>query len=548
MFKKTLMAAALAATASTAFAGDIVISGTAYKVGNEYLGAYTGTALSGDLEAGSIGIAYKPGIALGVNNTLKFVFAGGAISADTGLKLQKITVFATHANDAAIMTDVATATTAVVTAGTLGSNALDTAAVKAAAIASLNAAAAADETVQAASVTASIAAINAVADAVLATAKTNVDAAATGVAILSNVIPTTATDAADLVDFGADANGDYTWALFKITDNALTAAEVLVFNDTDDDGSANVVTKFTKATIGAGDLTISLPEAKDDTGVSLSAPVAGAEILVTTADQFALTATAVTDTIDVEQDRLFFSDATSDALSTSFVLDFTEDGTIDLGLNSATAAFTAEVFGSLTGVDSVDYDETVLVGTDDDAAFDADNEVSGVGISDAAISVTVDGTTNLATRTLSVSFMVTPAEADTTDFYMLGGASTGSNAFIWDLNGSEITFPYAPVGYDHITTNFEIANSGDQNGDVLITAFTREGVDYSGTLVGKAAAESLTKISETEVYDALDLPAGTSLSITFSTTAPDADIKITGYSNLTTGGRMTLLSDAYEGM
>ncbi|MDO6426504.1 hypothetical protein Q4489_05735 [Thalassotalea sp. 1_MG-2023] len=542
MFKKTLMAAALAAATGSAFAGDIVVSGTAYKVGNEYLNAYTGSALEGNLETAAIGIAYFPGIALGVNNTLKFEFNGGAISADTGLKLQKITAFATHADNATIQTAIDTAVDAVVElapADTAG----DLANLKAAAISAITDAEAADETVDG---TAAKTAINAeLYDTNFATTVANIKGLNT--AITSTVIPTNAADAADLVDFGTDANGDYTWALFKITDATLTADEVLVFNDTNDDGAANITTNFTKATIGTGDLTVSLPEAKDDTGVSLSAPVAGAEVLVTTANQFALTATAVTDTIDVEQDRLFFSDAIGDDVTTDFVFDITVDGTIDLGIDHTTAEFAMELTGNFSGVEQADYTETDLVGTDDTAVFDADNMVEGVGISDATVAITVDGDTNLATRTVKASMMITPTETDTEAFYLLGSSSAGANAFIWDLNGSEITFPYAPLGYDHITTNFELANSGDQEGDVLITAFTREGVAYSGTLEGKAEAESLTKISGAEVYGALGLAAGTSLSVTFSTTAPDADIKITGYSNLASGGRMALLSDAYEG-
>ncbi|OKY24652.1 hypothetical protein [Thalassotalea sp. PP2-459] len=538
MFKKTLLAATLAATAASATAGSISVSGTAYKVGNEYLGAYTGSALSGDLEAGTIGIQYRAGIALGVNNTLKFDFAGGAIASDTGLKLQVIDNTVADPLDAAVQTDIDNAVAAVAnaTGNTQAELDVELAAAKAAAIEVINA------TTTATNATAAIAAINAltIAPGVAGDAKAAVAAAN------EIVIGDVGAAVADLVDFGEDANGDYEWVLFKLT-TATAADAVLVFNDTDGDHAANVVTKFTKATIGAGDLTVGLPEAKDDTGTVLAAPVAEAKTLVTTENQFALTATAVTDTIDVEQDRLFFSDAIGDDVTTDFVFDITVDGTIDLGIDHTTAEFAMELTGNFTGVEQADYTETDIVGTNDTAVFDADNMVEGVGISDATVAITVDGDTNLATRTVKASMMITPTEADTNAFYLLGSSSAGANAFIWDLNGSEITFPYAPIGYDHVTTNFELANSGDQTGDVLITAFTREGVAYSGTLVGKAEAESLTKISEAEVYDALMLTEGTSLSVTFSTTAPDADIKISGYSNLASGGRMALLSDAYEG-
>jgi hypothetical protein len=533
MFKKTLIAAALAATAASATAGTISVSGTAYKVGNEYLNAYTGTALDGDLEAGTIGIQYRAGIALGVNNTLKFEFDGGAIGADTGLKLQVIDNTTADGLDAAVQTAIDAAVGAVVTSG---DDATDLAALKAAAIGVINA-----ET-RATNATAAIAAINAV------VWNTNFATTAGDVqAVNPIVIGDVGANVADLVDFGVDGNGDYEWVLFKLT--AATAADaVLVFNDTDGDHAANAVTKFTKATIGAGDLTVALPEAKDDTGTVLSAPVAASKTLVTTADQFDVDLTVALDTIDVEQDRLYFADGAMDAVTKNFVIDVTEDGTIDLGIDSTTADFEFSLAGNATGVDSVAFTEAPIVGGDDSGALDEDLMITGTGITDFTTAITVDGETNLATRTVTATMMITPAEADTTDFYLVGSAAAGATAFTWDLNGSEITFPYAPIGYSHITTNFELANSGDQNGDVLITAFTREGVSYSGTLAGKAASESLTKISETEIYDALGLTEGTSLSITFSTTAPDADIKITGYSNLNSGGRMTLLSDAYEGI
>lgn len=536
MFKKTLLAASLvAATASTAFAGDITVFGTAYKVGNEYLSAYTGTALTGDLDAASIAITYNAGIALGVDNTLKFVFAGGAISADTGLKLEKA-VFnaANHADMGALNTAIEAATLVVQTAGTLGSDALDTAAMKAAATKVITDAEALDPTLNGDVAKAAIAGTAVLA---LAASKTAIDA------LDSDMDTWVGSNTADLVDFGVDGNGDYEWVLFKLT-GATLVADVLWFNDTDDNGGADVTTTFTKATIGAGDLTVAMTEAKDGTGADLAAPVATAKTLVTTADQFAVELTVAEDTIDVEQDRLYFSDGATDDLTSDFTFDVTVDATIDLGITVATADFVGEIAGTTTGIDSIDYVETDVVGGDDSGAFDVDNLLAGTGISDATISITVDGETNLATRTLTYALEITPAEADTDAFTLV----TASNAFVWDLNGSQITFPYAPIGYDHITTNFELANSGDQEGDVLITAFTREGVSYSGTLAAKATAESLTKVSESEVYDALGLAAGTSLSITFSTTAPAAEIKMTGYSNLTSGGRMTLLSDAYEGM
>lgn len=536
MFKKTLLAAALAAaTTTTAFAGTITVSGTAYKVGNEYLAAYTGTALEGDLETAAIGITYQAGIALGVDNTLKFVFAGGAISADTGLKLQTNTVTAVaHPANAVLEGDVGTAVTAVTnaTGNTQAELNVELAAAKAAGLAVIVAAEAVDITLNAIAYKAAI-------NAVTITPGVAGDAKLAVAAVVAATLNYSIDNTADLVDFGVDANGDYEWVLFKLT-LATTVANTLYFNDTDADASANVVTAFTKATIGSGDLTIAMPEAKDGTGASLAAPVAAAKTLVTTEAQFDVELTAAEDTIDVEQDRIFFASGTGAVTTAAFALVLNEDMTIDLGIDSTTADFVATIGGNVTGVDSVDF----LDGTND-GAFDTDNELAGTGLADTTVTVTVDGETNLATRTLTYALEVTPSEADTDAFNLVAASS----AFVWDLNGSEITFPYAPIGYSHITTNFELANSGSQDGEILLSAFSRDSdVSYSATLTTVAKKNALTKISETEIYEALGLTEGTSLSITISTTAPAADIKLSGYSNLTTGGRMALLSSAYEGI
>lgn len=529
MFKKTLIAAALtAATASTAFAGDIAVSGTAYNVGNEYLGAYTGSALEGDLE-GNNAIDYTAGIALGVDNTLKFVFGGGAIAADTSLKLQ-VSV------DATVQAAVAAAVNAVVDSD--GNN--DAADLAAAQLAATNATAAI--VAEQAALTPARVVVIAATDAAIGGAGSGATFADTQANIIAAAVGAPATsvsgvEVADLVDFGVDGNGDYEWVLFKLT-SATLVSEVLTFNDTDTDASANVVTKFTKETIGTGDLTVAMTEAKDGTGAALAAPVASAQTLVTTTNQFSVVTTTANDTIDVEQDREHFASATDAVTTANFNFDVTVNA-VDLGITDATSTFVAEIAGNLTSVTGVTYTDGANNGS-----FDSDNELAGTGVIDAVAAVTVAGDVSLDTRDITFSLTVTPSDADTEAFVLVDPTTV---AFSWDLNGSEITFPYAPIGYTHITTNFELANSGDQEGDILLTAFSRDGESFSGTMTQKAEAGSLVKLGEQDIYDALDLTEGTSLSLTVTTTAPQDDIKVTGYSNIAEkGGRMTLLSDAYE--
>ena len=527
MFKKTLIAAALL-TATSAVAGDVTIAGDAYKVGNEYLGAYTGTALSGDLETAAIGITYGAGIALGVDNTLKFTFTGGSIAADTGLKLYLD-------SDVAIQADIATDVAAVADGANVGATLT---AAKAAATAVTAAAVAANNNLDETAIDAAIAAAVAGADHD-ETRQNVIDAAA---ASRITVTDPTKETVADLVDFGVDANNNYEWVLFKLT-AATAVTDTLTFNDSNLDGSANVVTKFTKATIGSGDLTVAMPEAKDGTGADLAAPVASAKTLVTTANQFDVEVTKAVDTIDVEQDRKFFVNAANGHVVTADMeLELNEDNTIALGIDATAADFVIEVTGSMQGVDAITYDDGAQTDLDDD------NQHTDTGLVNADVRVTVDGTSNLDTRTLGVTYMVTPNEADTEAFYLVGSASASTDAFQWKLNGSEVTFPYAPIGFSHIGTNFEIANSGDQDGGILITAYDTAGTEYSATLPQVAEGGKLTAVSGWDIEQAFNISAGTKLSLKFTTSAPAGDIKVTGYSVMQEGftGRMTLLSDAYE--
>jgi hypothetical protein len=554
MFKKTLIAAALFSSTS-ALAGEITIVGDSYKVGKEYLAAYTGTAgLSGDLQDASIGIQYRPGIALGLNNTLKFTFTGGSLKADTNLKLHVALGFADSASTATIVAAADTAVDAVADAAGTTQAELDVelaAAVAAAKAAIATAVASTDTTATAAN--AAIDLVTTTAGDAAGSAKTAVKAAYAAANLFPGAVPSGTEVAAELIDFEADGNGDYTSALFKIvsTTDPLAADAVLLFNDNEEvasasagDGFSNVSLQFTTATIGAGDIKIALPEAKDDTSAPLNAPVAAAKTLVTTANQFTTVVTKAVDTIDVEQDRKFFADAISDDQTGTATIAITEN-TVGLGIDPATADFEITLSGNTQGVDKVYYNAAELAGVE--ATGTGLNLVGGT-IPTNDLYITVDGTSNLETRTVEVAYKVTPTEADTGVIYLVGSATDSVDAFQWKLNGSEINFPYAPLAYDFIATNFEIANSGSDDAEVLLTAFDTAGTPYSESLPRLAEGGKLTAVSGEDIANLFNLDAGTKLSLTFTTSAPEANIKITGYSIVADGGgRMSLLSDAYEG-
>lgn len=266
-------------------------------------------------------------------------------------------------------------------------------------------------------------------------------------------------------------------------------------------------------------------------------------------DQFSTKVDAGFDgVVDVEDDRLSFEGGVSaDAITVSL----TNDAPADIGASLTGVTYT--IMGSFSFLDTdADTDGiqlgtntvTASAGTVDSVAAD---KIVVSHTAAGAVTVTVDNVAEgeIATQDFTVDAEVAYSDNDATDQTM---DFTGAKGGEWTINGSEVTFPYAPIGFSTVVTNFEIANSGAQTGDILLTAFDSAGNKYSGTASVSAEAGKLTKLSPQEVMTTLGLSVPTKLSLTITTTAPAGDIKITGYSNLNNTGRMSLLSDAYEGI
>lgn len=271
--------------------------------------------------------------------------------------------------------------------------------------------------------------------------------------------------------------------------------------------------------------------------------------IVELADQYATSVTVDLDgVIDVEDNRETFEGAVAADLVTVALVD-TTPADIDATLNTVTYTLNgsfsfldtdADLDGIQLGANTV----VASVGTVDSVSAGA-IEFSHTAAAPVTLTITNNAAGVLPTQEFSVDAVV---NFDDDESATHDSASVNHDAGEWTINGSEVTFPYAPVGYDHIVTQFEIANSGAQNGDILVTAFDTAGNDYSATLPFQAEAGKLTKIGFADITTAFGLTGGTKLSLTITTTAPAGDIKITGYSNLNNAGRMALLSDAYEGM
>jgi hypothetical protein len=220
-------------------------------------------------------------------------------------------------------------------------------------------------------------------------------------------------------------------------------------------------------------------------------------------------------------------------------LDVDADGVVDAGELTAVAVSTSIDDTTVETLNAAMDELTVVVTAETDATVevvDVEFTVAGAGAGNPVLNVqdfTVDSVLAYTDAQVAAATVAT---------------GTDEVAGSWTINGSQITFPYAPVGYSHIITQFEIANSGTQNGEISVDAFDTDGNDYSAVLTQVAEAGKLTKIGFADLTTAFGLTAGTKLSVTITIAAPAGDIKITGYSNLNNAGRMALLSDAYEGM
>jgi len=267
-------------------------------------------------------------------------------------------------------------------------------------------------------------------------------------------------------------------------------------------------------------------------------------------DQFKVTvSTAANGVIDVEDNRESFTSAVyADVVG----LTIAEDGvagdsatlvktTYTINGNFAFLDTDADTAGIQLGTNTVTPSTGTLTVAADKIVVS--NTSATPAVSDVTITLDPIYEAILPTQTFTVD-----ADVDYTD--VLGVAadtSTNIAAGAWTINGSQITFPYAPIGYDNIVTQFEVANSGNQNSEIVVDAFDTAGNKYSAVLPQLAEAGKLTKVGFADLTTAFGLTSGTKLSVTFTVSAPVSEIKITGYSNLNNAGRMALLSSAYEG-
>jgi hypothetical protein len=282
------------------------------------------------------------------------------------------------------------------------------------------------------------------------------------------------------------------------------------------------------------------------TSTGLSIDVAGATkdsfVVGTVTQQHKYTISTATDLdeqIDVSKGRTVFVGGTSD----NFVVAYAATAVDQAGFTVTDTTW--KINGSMTGFEAsiaaASNDGTIVGAAAGALTVAADRQSASKKVTAAAagdtFTFTVDPTVadRVALDVGSYTLDATIADASG-DSVTYSGMSAGA----WSLNGSSAVYAYAPVGFDSVTTQFEIGNKGSVSGDISLSAFDTDGNTYSATLPFQAEAGKLTRVSDADIVDAFGLTEGTKLKLTITVDAPTGDITYGAYSNRGTTGRMAI--------
>jgi hypothetical protein len=299
------------------------------------------------------------------------------------------------------------------------------------------------------------------------------------------------------------------------------------------------------ASIATGAVTVSI-SSKTPTGDAVDSPTnqdTHTATLAKASDQFGeLVVTVAADqVIDVSQGREAF------------------DGSI----NSDTITWTASNNTSLINAATVSQTSIVLHG-DFEGMTNSNFSVGGAGtpvLDTDADTLTVTYAAPVTTDTITI----TPTAAGTTGADVLKAQSfnidgtyiygtntpeilaTGKAAGSWTLNGAVTNIPYMPYG-DNVFQILYVSNEGSQSGDIMVTAFDENGIEYPLGSIGTIGAKSVKKITA-EVYNELQAQGFTNgkLSLTITVNAPAADITVYASYNVGGSDRGFVSTDQYKG-
>ena len=356
---------------------------------------------------------------------------------------------------------------------------------------------------------------------------------------------------AQLVDFDADANGNYTRLLIKMTAAVPTGTTLALTENglTPDGGTNNPVLVTTPADLAAGSMTLQVSSAKDDSGQDLVAPVSNIETVISKAAQLSATVQHqvggasvngnATSTIDVESSRTRFvaeADGEDTTLTTSEARVLVATATVNNGVDVSAAAYTLTFNGDqaaiatttgvkLNGTNMTKGSNVWSITSDfatNDLLTDGQNEIL----------ITVDGDV-LETANYTVDLTIDPAEAGVAD----QAALVDATAFVWTINAMQAKVPYlalqAPGYLSFVKVVNESASAADLRIDAVIYNVTdaMNEVAVTDAFVSSIPATSNTTVGEAQIATALGLdPAKIyHVALTVTVVAPQNQIHLSAY-------------------
>lgn len=303
---------------------------------------------------------------------------------------------------------------------------------------------------------------------------------------------TTDAAVAELIDFVADGEGNYTSVTFKFA-TAVGVDDVLYMASAASAAPLTGIDIVPNAGITAP-VTIALTQAKDASALDLTAPLAPAETLVQTVDQFtAFSVDDVTSVIDVNLDRQRFVGPTN---STAAAIVNLTINPVDVGIDVAGSNY------ELTLVDTSNLTAIASIASSIPGAFvDANDDGNWLlddtdlnGLDTSTITITVAGDTRIEEATYAVGLAIDPSNA-TTDTFTVGS----DTAFIWELNAATAMIPYMPYGAQGSANVIDqivyVTNKGEAVGDITVDVWDEAGdLILDGVMVGETKANGITNI------------------------------------------------------
>lgn len=283
----------------------------------------------------------------------------------------------------------------------------------------------------------------------------------------------------------------------------------------------------------------------------------GVGTLATTASQFAFAVTAPFDGRIERVAQTTFAKNGNDGTTADVAFDtlgyYFVDNADNLGASLAVTGLTVKLEGNFDNgvtaspVDAAQFAPAVNFSTSQDsltfasdATLTTDGEkAAGTLVFDnsIAIPVVIPQTKDiLATATVAVS----NGSAATLEI------ATDVDAGEWALDALVINIPYFPVGFEGLSTSVHFANESANDADVIVTAIDQAGNEYDGT-IADLAGDTVTKVSQVAIMEALGAPAGSKLSVTFNINANEGDVNAYAFSNAGTG-RQALVTSQEKGI